>query len=413
MFMAIVDVTPGAGYPLLYMTYYGGSNIDIGLGIDVDSGGFVYLTGSTNSTDFPLGGEAIQSTGATVNTAAFMVRLLPSSPGTDALWYGTYLGGDAGETVGNGIVVGPDGSTYIIGTTKANNFPTTDNAYQKVLWGPQDTFITKIDPQGKLAYSTYLGGESFDDGRAIMLGKNGLVYIAASTLSDYFPMAGYSVQGGRNGAQDAVVDILDMSKSGEASLVYGTFFGGSGNEEVRGMAFDEKGNVVITGYTLSTDMRVTLDAMQSTSAGNGDAFVAVIDPATPFDFGLLYSTYFGGKNGDVGYQVGVDAAGSIAITGYTLSTDLPVVGAVPQPEWGKGTDLFVARFKRGITGKGALEYSTYLGATATYLPTGLSMMDDGSVLVVGYGGGGLPTTGDARQGIFFGGSADGFILVMK
>jgi hypothetical protein len=413
MFLAIVDVTPGAGYPLLYMTYFGGSNTDIGLAIDVDSQGFVYLTGSTNSFDFPLGGDTVQATGAGTNTASFLVKLQPAFAGTDALWYSTYLAGDTGETIGKGVVAGPDGSAYLIGTTKADNFPVTDNAYQKVRWGPQDAFVSKIDGFGKLAYSTYIGGEGIDDGRAILLGKNGLVYITASTLSDYFPMAGYSAQPFRAGAQDVVVDVLDMSKSGESSLIYGTFYGGSGNEEVRGMAFDAAGNIVITGYTLSTDLPITGDALQPQSAGNGDAFVAILDPSTAFAQGLRYSTYYGGKNGDVGYQVAMDAQGNIAMTGYTLSPDLPVVGAVPQPTWGGGTDLFVARFKTGVGGKGALDFSSYLGATAMYLPTGLSIAADGSLLVVGYSGAGLPVTGDARQSIFFGGSADGFILVMK
>ena len=413
MFLAIVDVTPGAGYPLLYMTYFGGTNIDIGLALDVDSQGFVYLTGSTTSTDFPLGGDTVQASGAGANTASFLVKLQPAFAGTDALWYSTYLGGSNGETIGKGIVVGPDGSSYIIGTTKADNFPTTDNAYQKVLWGPQDAFVSKIDPFGKLAYSTYIGGEGIDDGRAILLGANGLVYITASTLSDYFPMAQFSAQPFRAGAQDAILDVFDMNKYGEESLVYGTFYGGSGNEEVRGMAFDAAGNIVLTGYTLSTDLPITGDAMQPQSAGNGDTFVAILNPEIPFIRGLLYSTYYGGKNGDVGYQVAVDKDGSIAITGYTLSPDLPVVGAVPQSAWGGGTDLFIARFKTGIGGRGAIDFSTYLGATAIYLPTGLAVTGDGSILVVGFSGAGLPVTDDARQSIFFGGSADGFILVLK
>ena len=138
----------------------------------------------------------------------------------------------------------------------------------------------------------------------------------------------------------------------------------------------------------------------------------ILDPATAFSQGLRYSTYYGGKNGDVGYQVAVDAQGNIAITGYTLSPDLPVVGAVPQPTWGGGTDLFVARFKTGVGGKGAglLELSRrdlHLPADRPFDP------GDGSLLVVGYSGAGLPVTDDARQSIFFGGSADGFILVMK
>ncbi|HEX7019222.1 MAG TPA: hypothetical protein VF159_04390, partial [Gemmatimonadaceae bacterium] len=72
-----------------------------------------------------------------------------------------------------------------------------------------------------------------------------------------------------------------------------------------------------------------------------------------------------------------------------------------------------ARFKTGVGGKGALDFSSYLGATAMYLPTGISITGEGSLLIVGYSGAGLPVTDDARQSIFFGGSADGFILVMK
>jgi hypothetical protein len=413
MFVAIVDMTPGGGYPLQYMTYFGGTNVDIGLALDVDSQGFIYLTGQTSSTDFPMAGQNVQNTGAGTNIASFLVKLHPQFAGTDALWYSTYLAGDTGETIGKGIAVGPDGSAYIIGTTKAENFPVTSNAYQAVRWGPQDVFVSRIDQFGTLVYSTYIGGEGFDDGRAILLGANGLIYITASTLSDYFPMAGFSAQPFRAGAQDVILDVMDLNKEGEASLVYGTFYGGSGNEEVRGMAFDTEGNIVLTGYTLSTDLPITGDAVQTANAGNGDAFVVVLNPSIAFTPGLRYSTYFGGSGGDVGLQVAADAQDNIAIAGYTLSADLPVAGAVPQSEWGRGTDLFVTKLKRGVGGRGALEYSTYVGATATYLPTGMTAAADGSLIVVGYGGSGMPVTEDARQGIFFGGSADGFILVLK
>ena len=413
IFLAILDASPGAGYQLLYMTYIGGGNVDIANAIDVDANGFVYLTGSTTSTDFPLAGNSFQSTGATTNTCSFLMKLHPVDRGTDALWYSSYLGGDSGETIGKGIVAGPDGSAYIVGTTKADNFPFTANAYQQVRWGPQDAFVARVDAFGTLVYATYLGGEGIDDGRAILLGANGLVYITASTLSDYFPMAGFSAQPFRAGAQDVVVDVMDLTKDGEKSLVYGTFYGGTGNEEVRGMAFDAQGNVVITGYTLSTDLPVTFDAMYSQSAGNGDAFVAVLNPSVAFAQGLKYSTYFGGTHGDVGYQVAASKDGSIAISGYTLSPDLPVTSDAAQMTWGNGTDMFVAKFRPGVTGKGALDYSSFFGATASYLPTGMAFAADGSLYVVGYAGGGLPLTDNARQGAFFGGSADGFIVVLK
>src|SRR5205807_9564537 len=113
--------------------------------------------------------------------------------GTDSLVYSSYLGGLTGDEAGNGIAVDSNGMIYIIGTTKSSDFPVTASAYQGVIWGTQDTFLCQVDPNaGALAYSTYLGGEGLDYGRSILVGKNGLVYFAASTLSTLFPMAGYN-----------------------------------------------------------------------------------------------------------------------------------------------------------------------------------------------------------------------------
>ena len=177
------------------------------------------------------------------------------------------------------------------------------------------------------------------------------------------------------------------------------------------MAFDPKGRIILTGYTLSTDLAITPDAMQNSPGGNGDAFVAVIDPTKPFAQGLVYGTYFGGSHGEVAYGVGSDAKGNIYLTGYTLSPDMPIAGSVPQGDWGKGVNVFVASITPGIIGRGALNYSTFLGGTGTYVPTGLTVGGDGSVYVVGYGGSGLPMTDNANQGPA--GSTDGFIAVLK
>jgi hypothetical protein len=410
--LAIVDLTPGAGFPVIYFAYLGGQNVDIPLGMDVDKNGVVYLTGTTTSTNFPMAGKAFQTTGAGANTSAFVSVVDPSQYGGVSLTFSSFLSGTTGTDTGNGIAAGPDGKIYVVGTTRSTDFPVTANGFQQVMWGKQDVFLSQIDPiAGALTYSTYIGGEDEDDGRAILVDSKGLVYFAASTLSQEFAMAGQQVQGIPLGASDVVLGVVDMTKSGNDSLIYSTYYGGSGNEEVRGMAFDAKGNVVLTGYTLSTDLMLTPDAVQGFNAGGGDAFVVVFNPKLSYARGLLYSTYLGGSHGDVGYGVASDAAGNLYVTGYTLSKDLPVAGDVPQANWGGGTDLFLAKITPGTAGMAGLQYSTYLGATNTYVPTAVAVGPDGTAYAVGYGGIGLPTSANASQGGYAGGVSDGFLAV--
>lgn len=407
IFLAVLDAT---NYNLIYFTYLGGGNNDVPLAIDVDANGVLYVTGTTTSTDFPMIG-AFQSTGATTSTDAFVIKFDYTRSGTDALVFSSYLGGN-GIDSGNGVAVGPDGFIYVIGTTQSSDFPVTGSAYQPVQWGTQDTFLCQIDPgSGVLAYSSYLGGEGQDDGRAILVGKNGLVYFAASTLSQMFPMAGFQYSAQPFGAQDVIVGVMNMYKQGVDSLVYATYLGGSGNEEVRAMAFDAQGRVVVTGYTLSTDFPVVGDAVQPTNAGNSDVFVSVIDPNTPFQPGLIYSTYLGGSGGDVAYGVGTDSAGNIYVTGYTLSSDFPTTSNAPQAGWGIGTDSFVTKFKPGA-GKGNLSFSTYIGLSGTYITSGLAVGPDGTMYLVGRGNVGLETTGNAFQTGGFAGATDGFLMVI-
>src|SRR5207249_2480031 len=205
------------------------------------------------------------------------------------------------------------------------------------LWGPQDAFLSKIDPNSSaLAYSSYLGGELDDEGRSIAVDTNGLVYFAATTDSTEFPMAGRSNRQKLAGGIDIILGVMDMTKSVEPSLVYATYFGGSAVEEVRKIALDSKGRLMLTGYTLSPDFPVTPDAVQSAQAGNGDVFVSVVDLNDVEGF-LVYSTYLGGSQGEVAYDLAGDMAGNIYVTGYTLSPDFPVKGA-PQGNWGRGTD---------------------------------------------------------------------------
>src|SRR5262245_45722538 len=155
-----------------------------------------------------------------------------------------------------------------------------------------------------------MGGELTDDGRAVAVGSNGLVYFAASTNSTQFPMEGPGYRQTLQGGLDIALGVLDMSKTGAASMTYSTYLGGSGVEEVRKIVLDSNNNLVLTGYTLSTDFPTTAGAISRAPLGNNDVFVSIVNPAAPQNF-LVYSTYFGGSAGDVAYDVVPDGAGNL------------------------------------------------------------------------------------------------------
>lgn len=410
IFIAIMDTTQ-TNYPVIYFSYLGGSLIDIPNAIAVDSSGDVYVTGTTTSTDFPMAGASVQTTPTASYLNIFVSEINPTLYGGVSLVYSTYLGGTTGDNIANGIAVDSNGMIYLIGTTRCTDFPVTASAYAGELWGPQDAFLAEIDPNNAtLLYSTYLGGELSDDGRAIALGANGLVYFGISTSSTLFPMEGNSWRGNLQGNIDIILGVMDMTQSGTASLVYDTYFGGSANEEVRGIALDAAGNMLVTGYTLSPDFPVTLNALQSSYGGNTDAFVSVVNP-NQAGF-VIYSTYLGGSQGDVAYGIAGDSAGYIYVTGYTYSPDFPVTPNAPLPNYSSGCEIFLTKFKPGVAGTGALQYSTYYGASGVNVATTLAVDSNGTAYVGGYTTGDMYITPISYEGTYGGGTTDGFLLVV-
>ncbi|MGB9454789.1 MAG: SBBP repeat-containing protein [Bryobacteraceae bacterium] len=423
IFLAILDTSAAGGFRPIYFSYIGGSDVDVPQAMVLDANGDVYLTGTTTSPDFPMVGNSIVPTFPTVPTTTistptvaltetFVLELNPALYGEVSLLYSTYLGGSEGNSYGNAIDLDQAGNIYVVGTTLAGDFPVTANAYQTGLWGGQDTFLTEINTgTATPLYSTLLGGELDDDGRGVAVAANGLVYMAASTESTEFPMAGYSYQGNLAGGYDLIVAVIDPSQYGTESLIYSTYFGGSDSEEVRGMAVDANGNLLLTGYTLSSDFPLTQDAAQPAYGGNGDIFVAVVNPFGP-NF-LQYSTYLGGSDAEVGYAIGSDAQNSIYVTGYTLSKDLPVTPNAPEPTWPQGVDIVAAKVIPHIAGTGGFGYVTYFGGGSINSGQALAVAPDGTLYVAGFTGGGLTTTSNAVQGAYGGGVKDGFLFVLS
>jgi hypothetical protein len=414
VFVAVIDTTPGKGFPILYFTYVGGSGTDIPLAMALDSSSNIYLTGTTTSTDFPTAGSAIQTAGAGSNiVSGFVLELNPGlSSGTSSLAYSSYLGGTTGNQSANAIALDSGGNIYVIGSTKATDFPVSSTAYQSTLNGLQDAFLCKITTSSStLVYSTYLGGELEDDGRGIAVASNGQVYFAVNTNSTQFPLAGVAYASSLAGNYDIIIGAMDMTQSGTGSLVYATYFGGSDNDVARKLALDANGNLLLTGYTLSYDFPVTQDALQPVYGGNGDAFVLVVNPRNPAF--LLYSSYLGGADGEAGNDIAADSAGFLYVTGYTLSPNFPTTADALQPAWGRSIDIFVTKLQRGAAGPAGLKWSTYFGSGTANSGLALVLGLDGTVYVAGYAGSQFQATSGATQGAFDGGYSDGFILVMS
>jgi len=315
---------------LVYSTYLGGSDMDWGCGIAVDSSGNAYVTGWTWSADFPTQ-NAFQRRFGGANDA-FVTKLNSSG----SLVYSTYLGGSRPDW-GYGIAVDSSGNAYVTGRTLSTDFPTR-NAFQRTFGGGGDfdAFVTKLNPSGSLVYSTYLGGSGGDRGHGIAVDSSGNAYVTGETYSTDFPTKN-AFQRTFGGEWDAFVTKLNPS----GSLVYSTYLGGSGDDEGYGIAVDSSGNAYVTGLTDSTDFPTTQNAFQRTFIG--DAFVTKLNPSGS----LVYSTYLGGSGMDWGRGIAVDSSGNAYVTGETYSPDFPTKNAF-QRTYGYGGgiwDVFVTKLK--------------------------------------------------------------------
>jgi hypothetical protein len=319
------------GTALVYSTFMGGTKDDHGTAIALNSAGEAFITGDTTSTNFPTAGgfQAANDGGAD----AFVGEL--SADGTKQV-YSSFLGGK-NDDFGTGIAINSAGQVYVTGFTVSSDFPTTAGAYQRSSPGGLNAFVTEVSAGGSATiFSTYLGGTQDDRGRAIALDTNGDVFVTGDTNSVNFPTTTGAVQAS-GGGLDAFVTKLAPNG---ASLVYSTYFGGSGNDIGRGLAVDGNGFAYITGSTTSANL-ITVNPVESTLHSGQNAFVAVLNGSGG---GPLFSTYLGGSGNDQGNGVALDSGGNLFVVGTTASLDFPVTPGALQVAEGGGSDFFVSKF---------------------------------------------------------------------
>jgi beta-propeller repeat-containing protein len=346
---AFVVKLNAAGSALEYSTYLGGSGRDTGARIAVDASGRAYVTGETDSTDFPTA-NALQAAFAGV-ADAFVAKLDATG---SALVYSTYLGGANFDSAG-GIAVDALGNADVTGRTASTDFPTA-NALQAESAGALDAFVAKLNAAGSaFIYSTYVGGSGDDTAYGVADDGSGNAYVTGTTSSRDFPTANALQPENAGGDGDAFVAKLDAAGS---ALVYSTYLGGSGFEVGSDITVDASRSAHVTGHTSSVDFP-TFRAFQAKSGGGNDAFVTKLNPTGS---ALAYSTYLGGSRDDIGWGIAVDTARNAYVTGSTVSPDFPTRSPL-QAEKGAASDAFVTKLNTALGGTslGSLMYSTYLG----------------------------------------------------
>src|SRR5208337_2795463 len=394
---AFVTMVRSDGQALIYSTYLGGNNFDVGNGIAVDSSGDAYVVGSTSSADFPISSSSVFQPTFGGNTDAFVAKLDPSG---SHLLYSSYLGG-SNVDYGQGIAVDQYGNAYVTGSTQSTDFPTA-NPIQSGNDGNGDAFVAKVNTQATdLVYSTYLGGSSADVGTGIAVDLGGSAYVVGYTYSTNFPTYNaYQAQNG--GSVDAFITKLSSDGS---TFVFSTYLGGTGDDRGWAIAVDGQLNVYVAGSTLTpctpatttppttmcsptetfpTTAGVFQNFNTSQSPGYADVFVTKLNfPGSA----LVYSTLLGGALTDSPAGIAVDTSGDAYVTGYTQSNNFPTANAVQASYTGGACgqnhpcpDAFITEVNPQGT---ALVYSTYLGGSGANWGNAIALDSNTNAYVVG------------------------------
>ena len=332
---AFVSKLDADGSALAYSTFLGGADEEESTEIAVDGVGNAHVTGYTDSLDFPTTLGAFDNVHD--NRDAFVTKLDGAGA---ALVYSTSLGGTGGET-GHDLTLDGDGNAYVTGETNSADFPTTAGVFDTTVSGT-DAFVTKLDATGStLGYSTYLGGNVTDVGYGIAVNAAGSAYLTGITSSATFPTTAGAFDTTLGGIQDAFVTRLDAAG---LTLAYSTYLGGNGNELAPGggIAVDGAGSAYVTGTTGSQDFPTSAAAFDTAPAADGrtDVFVSKVNAG---GFALTFSTLMGGDPPDQGRDITVGAAGAAYATGLTASVDFPVTPGAFDTSYNGGIDGFVSK----------------------------------------------------------------------
>ncbi|HLP49388.1 MAG TPA: T9SS type A sorting domain-containing protein [Chitinophagales bacterium] len=355
------------------------------LGFTIDSGAVlpagIFLTGYSNSTDFPVAGNPAASYVDGSYNGGTDVVVLQIDSNQFPVW-ATYMGG-AGSDLGNSIAISNQRNVFVTGSASAG-FPLVNlaGAYNQNTNTVQDAFIARFDTSLALVWSTYYGGSGNDEGLKILTDKQNQLYVAGATNT----ASGFNTQQNgtgyyQNTAVGTEAFILKFNPGGQN--MWATMYGGTGDDVATSLAVDDALNLVVTGFTTSIDMPVQPSVgayVQLSSGGLTDGFILKFSPSTS----RQYASYYGGSSNDYFNDVSIGYGNDFVYTGRTASANFPLLlpggNIYAQPALAGAYDAFVVR-----TGNnGSQLWSTYYGGADIDVGTGITTDADGRIYAAGF-----------------------------
>jgi hypothetical protein len=395
----VTKIDPTGGH-IIYSTFVGGANGDFGHGIAVNDDFEAFISGGTESANFPvtLGAADTSYNGS---GDAYLTKL---SADGGSLVFSSFLGGSGGEGSlgGQALAIDATGAVFLTGFSGSANFPATAGAFDSSLNGLADVFAAKFAPDGSsMAYATLIGGVEIDIGNAVDIDDQGNLYIVGFAESDDYPTTAGAFETTPNGFSNGIVTKVNSTGG---ALMFSSFAGGS-SEVIRGVGV-ENDEAFVAGYTFSSILPVTAGAFDTTAGGNGDGFVMRFDVSGST---IQYASYLGGTGVDVINDVDTDVLGNAYYAGTTDSVDFPVTPTAFDTTFNGVRDAFCARASADGS---VLEYSSYVGGSGNDVSYALNVHDIGAFYMVG---GTLSADFPTTQGAVdetYNGLEDVFIVLM-
>lgn len=323
---------------IIKQSYFGGSGNDELYGLSI-KGNSLYLCGTSTSSDLPVHQSAFQKTfmGAVTNEPDLFIACFDNNFNT--LQACTYLGGTQMEA---GYLCMESESVLISGFTNSSNYPVTENAYDKTFNGFFDVVITRLSLDlSQIEASTYIGGPGGDFGYYCTIDKNSNIYFTGHGAQG-FPISQYaydrSYNGGPEGYDDVIVGQLDYDLT---TLNASTYIGGSQFENGFKVLVDPEENILICGYTYSSNYPVIRNGWDQTFGGGSDVFITTLKPDLS---DLTFSSFIGGNGEDREVTVCITADERLVVATETQSNDLSTTKNPISETLGGESDLSIFIF---------------------------------------------------------------------